>query len=314
MLLDVEKYHYQSRKKKKKPWRIILLVILLLASIAAVWIWRLDRRLRSVMQPELQESGLDELWNNRLYDEIISRSGEILAETPLDYRALVLKGFSSFYKAVSEISFEERVFYLDEAILSLRLARISDNSHWSSETVYVLGKAYYHKGKYFYDLAIRYLEEALRTGYSGEDIYDYLGLSYTQLNDRKRGLEYFLLAYEKNPTDLLMLTIAQNYFQLKMTEEAEEYLIRAINKTDDKAIEGKSRFLLGRLYFERGDYFKSENEYQEILELDPGSADAHYHLGEIYLKLNDLVKARSEWRKALIIAPSHYGAKLRYYK
>jgi len=123
-----------------------------------------------------------------------------------------------------------------------------------------------------------------------------------------------MLAYEKNPTDLLMLTMAQNYFQLKKTEEAEEYLIRAINRTDDKAIEEKSRFLLGRLYFERGAYFKSENEYQEILELNSRSADAHYHLGEIYLKLNDLIKARSEWRKALIIDPEHYGAKLRYYK
>ena len=314
MFLNIEKYHYRPRKKKKKRWKILAAVILLSVLIAAGWIYRVDRRLRSVMQPESQENGLPELWNNRMYDEIIYRSGELLAKAPLDYRALTFKGFSSFYKAVSKISFEEKILYLDEAVSSLRLARLSGNSNWSAETAYVLGKAYYHKGKYYFDLAIRYLEEALRQGYSGEDIYDYLGLSYTQLDDRKRGLEYFVLAYKKNPTDLLMLTMAQNYFQLKMTEEAEEYLIRAINRTDDKAIEEKSRFLLGRLYFERGAYFKSENEYQEILELNSRSADAHYYLGEIYLKLNDLVKARSEWRKALIIDPSHYGAKLRYYK
>ena len=29
--------------------------------------------------------------------------------------------------------------------------------------------------------------------------------------------------------------------------------------------------------------------------------------------MNDPVKARAEWRNALIIDPSHYGAKLRYY-
>jgi hypothetical protein len=33
----------------------------------------------------------------------------------------------------------------------------------------------------------------------------------------------------------------------------------------------------------------------------------------VYTKMNDPVKARAEWRNALIIDPSHYGAKLRYY-
>ena len=54
--------------------------------------------------------------------------------------------------------------------------------------------------------------------------------------------------------------------------------------------------------------------YNRILALDPNAADAHYYLGEIYLKMTDPVRARSEWRKALLIDPSHYGARLRYYR
>jgi Tfp pilus assembly protein PilF len=49
------------------------------------------------------------------------------------------------------------------------------------------------------------------------------------------------------------------------------------------------------------------------VKIDPQSADAHFFLGEVYAKMNDPVKARAEWRNALIIDPSHYGARLRYY-
>jgi hypothetical protein len=30
--------------------------------------------------------------------------------------------------------------------------------------------------------------------------------------------------------------------------------------------------------------------------------------------MSDLVRARAEWRKTLVIDPSHYGARLRYYR
>ncbi len=271
-------------------------------------------RLKFFSRPKVQGATLNELWSNRLYDEIIIRCNEALQNNPVDYFALVYKGFSYFYKSASEISLEDKIPNIEEAIVCLRRARLREDEAWRSETAYVLGKAYYHKGKYYYDLAIEYLTQALSAGYEGVDIYDYLGLSYNQLGMIEQGLEYFIKAVEIHPTDLLLLTVGQNYFELKRTAEAEEYLIRAINKTDDPAVTKKSRFLLGQLYFENKDFFKAENEYQQILKIDPRSADAHFYLGEIYQSMNDSVKARAEWRKTLIIDPEYYGAKLRYYK
>jgi tetratricopeptide (TPR) repeat protein len=110
------------------------------------------------------------------------------------------------------------------------------------------------------------------------------------------------------------LTLAQTYYKLSRIPEAEEYLIRTINRTEDVSIEEKSRFLLGQIYIDKEDYLKAENQYNMILEKDPRSADAHFQLGEIYAELGDSIRARSEWRKALQIDPSHYGARLRYYK
>jgi Tfp pilus assembly protein PilF len=68
------------------------------------------------------------------------------------------------------------------------------------------------------------------------------------------------------------------------------------------------------MFFDRKEYFKAEAEYLAVLARDPNSAEAHFYLGEIYAGLNDKVKARAEWRKTLLIDPSHYGAKLRYYR
>ncbi len=282
----------------------------------AVLAWRLDwiSRIAGRIQPEQELQSLSDLWQNRLYDEVISRCDAQLRGNPLEPMTLAYRGFAYFYKAVSEVTLEERIPYLDEAIVSLRRSKLDPVDRWTAEADYILGKAYYHKGKYYYDLTLDYLQAALAAGYQREDIYDYLGLAATQLDLLEEGLDYFQKALEINPTDLLLLTIGQTYLQLDRSKEAEEYLLRSVNKTEDTAVEIRARFLLGQMYFDREDYFKAEDQYSEILKLDPNSSDAHYYLGEIYSKMNDPVRARAAWRKALAIDPSHYGARLRYYR
>ena len=315
MFIDVNKYRYTSRRKQKKRWLIIPAAALLPALILLGRQLGLGERITSLLsRNRTQVSSVAELWNNRAYDEIIARCEETLSADPMDATALMYKGFSSFYKVVSGMDLEDNIPILEDAIVALRRAKLDETKRWAPETDYILGKAYFYKGQYYYDLAIRYLEQALASGYMGEDIYDFLGLAYTRLGMLGKGLDYFLKAIEINPTDLLLLTVGQNYFEMGQRADAEEYLIRTVNKTDDQAVEMKSRFLLGQLYYERADYFKAEKEYRQIIEMNPQSADAHFYLGEIYARINDPVKARAEWRKTLIIDPSHYGARLRYYR
>jgi tetratricopeptide (TPR) repeat protein len=315
MILNVERYRYQRRGRKPRLGWLVLLVIAVVAG-AGLLAWRFGagKVLSRLVHPQARSQSLAELWKNRLYDEIIANCDQTLRRDPLAGEALVYRGFSFFYKAVSESNLEDRIPFLDEAIGSLRRSRLAKDSPWPAETDYVLGKAYYHKGKYYYDLTLEYLKKALAAGYESEDIYDYMGLAATQLEQPEQGLEYFQKALDKHPTDILLLMIAQSYHELGQTRNAEEYLLRAINKTEDPAIEKKSRFLLGQIYYDRKEYLKAADEYQAILAQDADSADAHFYLGEVYSSLNDPVKARSEWRKTLIIDPSHYGAKLRYYR
>ena len=71
---------------------------------------------------------------------------------------------------------------------------------------------------------------------------------------------------------------------------------------------------MGEIYIQQNELLKAEEQYREIVELDPGSANAHFQLGEVYFEMNDIVRARSQWRKTLALDPTHHGAKLRYYK
>lgn len=314
MIANVQRYKIRVPKRKKR--RIVLIFVLISIAIV-VGIFGFLKILKG---SELFESrfekqlSLMDLWNNRSYDDIISRCDEILRKNPLDRTALAFKGFSYFYGAISEISLEEKIPLIDQAIIALRRAKLSGDERWEGEIQYILGKAYYHKGKYYYDLAIHYLEASLQSKFMGEDTYEYLGVAYTKLGDVLRGTEWLKKVVDQEKSDLVLLAISQNYLQLEQYENAEIYLLRALDNTEDPMIVENCRLALGGMYLENKRFDDAKMHYENILEMNPESADAHYFLGEVYLGLGDPVRARAEWRDALILDPSHYAAKLRYYK
>ena len=212
-----------------------------------------------------------------------------------------------------EVTLEDKIPYLDRAVVYLRKARLRENNPLAAEISYVLGKTYYHKGKYYMDLSIKYLEDSVAKGYTGDDTYKYLGLAYSEMGKNRESVDCFLKAAERHNEDNLLLAIAMGYYRLKEYHSCEEYLLRTLNFTKDTNIIQTARFLLGNMYKDKQDYIKAEEQYLQILKVNPRSADAHYHLGEIFEIMSDKVKARAEWRKTLEIDPSHYGARLKLY-
>ena len=312
MILNYDHYRTGQRRRGLRTILIPALSGILAVLIVLVFVLHIPSRLFGAGSPRQTPGKLPDLWKAERYDEVMAAAEAILKGDPLNPVALSYDGFASFYRAVSENALEEKMPFLDQAIVSLRRARLA-GTPFGGETDYVLGKAYFHKGKYYYDLAIASMESSLAKGYVQKDSHEYIGLAYTQLGDYEKGLGYFLTALKEDSGDLLLLTIGQTYYQMKRTGDAIDYLLRTLNKTEDKAIEERARFLLGQIYLDRNELFKAEEQYAAIVKIDPRSADAHFFLGEVYAKMNDPVKARGEWRNALIIDPSHYGAKLRYY-
>ena len=135
--------------------------------------------------------------------------------------------------------------YLDEAVVSLRRARLA-GTPFPGETDYVLGKAYFNKGKYYYDLAISSMESSVARGYVQKDS---LRVHRAGVQPARRLPEGAWTTSSRrcsdDPSDLLLLTIGQTYYQMKRTGDAVDYLLRTLNKTEDKDIEEQARFLLG---------------------------------------------------------------------
>jgi tetratricopeptide (TPR) repeat protein len=312
MILNYDHYRTGQRKRGRRTFLITFVggAVLVLVALAAVL--KLPSRLFDPGAVRQAPGKLPDLWKAGDYEGVISAADSLLKGDPLNSTALSYRGFACFYRAAAENALEEKLPYLDESIVSLRRALLV-GTPFKGEADYVLGKAYFYKGKYYYDESIAFMQSSIAKGYIQKDSNEYIGLAYTQLGEYDKGMEYFLTALKDDSGDLLLLTIGQTYYQMKRTADAIDYLLRTLNKTDDKAIEKRARFLLGEIYLDRNELFKAEEQYAAIVKIDPQSADAHFFLGEVYAKMKDPVKARAEWRNALIIDPSHYGARLRYY-
>jgi tetratricopeptide (TPR) repeat protein len=191
--------------------------------------------------------------------------------------------------------------------------RLYEKPPLPGEIDYVLGKAYYQKGRFYSDLSVRYMSFSLDKNFEGDDSYEYLGLAYNNIGEYDKSITYLLKASEENPSDLLYLVLAQTYYQTGDTAAAEEYLDRSINKSSDAGLTQTARALLGDIYMRRGEYLKAEAQYLKIIEQNPQNADSHFYLGEIYYNLGDPIKARASWRRAIWIDPNHFGAKTRLY-
>jgi tetratricopeptide (TPR) repeat protein len=250
------------------------------------------------------------LWKSGDFPGILKNTSVYLKKHPLDSFALTFDGFAAFYNGLNQPKNEDMLPFIDESIVSLRKALLIGYNPLKRDLYYVLGKAYYHKGYFYMDSAIQYLEAALKAGHDPSDVYEYLGLAYSQLTRYDKSVEMFQNALKTNQSDALYMTVAQSYIHMSDFSDAEKYLQQAIVITRDVTVEEKSRFLLGDMYVKQKEYQKAIDQYTSILTKNADSADAYYYRGLVYQEMGDTVRARAEWRKAIRLEPTHAGARL----
>ena len=174
----------------------------------------------------------------------------------------------------------------------------------------MLGKAYFYKDSasnyhYYADLAILYLNRALKDGYLADDIPEYLGLSYASLGMTMESISAFTQALLTRESDLLLLSIAEQYYNAGQAAAAEQYLFRISKECKEEKITDKAHLLLGKIYTGQKKFSEAEKEFDSILKKNENSADALCGLGVIYENMGDIIKARSYWRKALKVQVNH---------
>ena len=252
-----------------------------------------------------------EMWEKKQYSKIIDYGNTVLDKNPMDRNTLIFTGYAYFYQGISILDMEERNACMEKSVVMLRKALLTDGRD-NTNVMYVLGKAYYHLGYYYCDLAVKYLSEALRKGCDSRDIYEYLGLAYSKLDMSDHAVENFEKSLEVNPSDVLTLTLAQEYIKMGNLDKAGYYLDKA--GTDNAVLKEKKLILQGQRYLGLAEYDKAIEHFNKVLELNPGSADAYYYIGEVYEVKGDMQKAKAQWRKAYNLNPDHHKAKLKLFK
>jgi tetratricopeptide (TPR) repeat protein len=314
MILNSSRYAYHSRKKGRKRRYVFFFLFLFAAAFTAVLLTVILPALRAdrVAIPG-QETDIYTLWESGLYSEVATACRGLLQEDPMDPELLMYYGMAQYYRAYYENALEHKLPLLDEAISSLRRALLADPGPYRGEICYILGQAYYHKGAFYYDLTVEYIEKSLAEGYSGRNTHEYFAMAYGGLGNPEKELEHLLKAYETDPSDFILLSIGKTYLTLNEHELAKDYLLRCLNKTAVPNVEKECRFKLADIYIQNQEYLKAESQLEAIVALDPGSAEAHFQLGELYYRMDNIVKAVAQWKKTEAIDPTHYGAKRRLY-
>ncbi|MDR0732284.1 MAG: tetratricopeptide repeat protein [Treponema sp.] len=259
------------------------------------------------------------LWEAGAYAEAFEFSRLELSARPLDYLALTINGFSAYQLGIAQINSSDTLTYIDRCVWSLRKALLSGRPSNTGELYYVLGKAYYHKGPAFADLAVYFLEQAQALSFQAQDMCEFLGLSYASIKDYRSSIAAFAQVLEPAETgnsDLLLISIARSYMALGRDEggtltPAKPYLLRCIDTSRDSAAITTARLLYGEILMEEGSAGEAEMQYQLILDETGGNAEAYYQLGELYAARGDTARARAEWRRAVRLDPVHKKARLR---
>ncbi len=265
-------------------------------------------RMRTPLVPIPETARIEdslELWNRAEYESVIEVTSAHLAEYPIDGTALALRGFARFYRAVEIVDAETRQELLIGAVRDLRRTLLTEPDTLLPEIHYVLGKAYFTLGTFFYDQAIVELEQALTLGIDQLDLLEYLALSNRELGRYDDSIGYFEAAIERNNEIVHRLALADLLIGIQRNPEGDRLLRRVIDDTDDST-------LLQHAYLSLGQSLRGQNRteeaiesYGQLLEINASSAEAHYGLGETWLILGENERARFYWREAIRLDPNH---------
>ncbi len=298
--------------KRRNYWllRILRAAGILMAATGIIFfcLFLADRYFRT----HITLRGIQNAWKSRDYQTVYDDGRQFLQKHPFNNSALTYSGYAGFFLAVSQNDTYQAQNYLDSSINSMRAALYGASEQLRPQLEYMLGKAYFYKNTissyYYADLAVKYLELSRQHGYSAEDTAEYLGLSYAALGMTMESISAFTEALLVRESDSLLLSIAEQYYRAGEFSAAKQYLYRINSSTSNDEIMLKSRYLLGTICCDEGDYDGAMSEFNEVLRKDKNSADAHYGIGVIYEKQGNIVRARSEWRQALRIQANHPGA------
>jgi len=282
---------------------VLIFVLFFLLIAFSIFLFIYIRNSRDI--PSIKEIADD--WKTSSYTSVYLKSERLLKDDPFNPELLTFNGFASYYIYVSENEDATTLSYLENAIISLRQALHFANEKDVPKIAYILGKAYYQKGEYYADLALKYLEIAEKSQeiIQAEDLQEFKGMASLSLGNFEKAVNSFTKALKETSSPFLLYVVGETYMEMKDFQNAKQYFFQTITKTQDELLQLKCRYQIGVILFDEGDLEGAKREFMAILEKDEMSAEAHYGLGLVFEQEGEMIKARSEWRRALKANPLH---------
>ncbi len=300
-----------SSSRRRLPLGLLLLI---LAGIGlSITLWRGGVQFQEYLDHRRKPEILSQAWQNGEYRRTLRLSREILEEAPMKGEILVYAGFSSFYLGISQVSLEDKIPYMKDAVIYLRKALVAEDNPFPEETFYVLGKAYYERGHFYADKAYGYLKRASDKGYQAGDLTEYLASAAYRLKDYETSIAYFQKVAEDMNSPAVYKRIGEIYREQEKWDMAEKAYLTALAESSNPDFTLQVRNDLGQLYQRLKNWEKAIEQYEIILDNDPGEAEIHFQLGEAYYRNSEIARARAEWRNTVRINPDHTGARKRLY-
>nr|XP_027086549.1 general transcription factor 3C polypeptide 3-like [Coffea arabica] len=152
----------------------------------------------------------------------------------------------------------------------------------SPEVTRKLGDATLHYAHGRYGEAIGVFYEVIRLSPNLPDPYHRLGLIYNEMGDKKRALDFYMIAAHLTPKDASFWKLLVTWsIEQGDTGQARYCLSKAIT-ADPEDI--NLRFHRASLYVELGDYLKAADSYEQISQLCPDNVNVLQTAAQLYKK------------------------------
>jgi len=258
----------------------------------------------AIRQTERPQTAI-ELWTNQEYAEVVAVTTDQLTEYPLDSTALSLRGFSRFYLAMEEVAGDRRNQHLEGAVRDLRRVLLLPDIELAPEIHYILGKASFQRGEFFYDTAIDALERAHSLGIERLDLLEYLALASRDVGRVDAAVGYFREAIDVGDEPVHRIALAELLIREQRYDEADQLLRNVVRNSEDPTLVQDALLSLGESLRAQERLGDALQVYEQTLEINESSAEAHYGIGEVYLARGEPDRARFEWREAVRLNPNH---------
>lgn len=152
----------------------------------------------------------------------------------------------------------------------------------SPEVTRKLGDATLHYAHGRYEEAIRLCSEVIRLSPNLPDSYHRLGLIYSQMGDKKRALDFYMLAAHLTPKDVSLWKVLVTLSMELGDRGRSMYVLSKAIQADPDDVD--LRFHRASLYVELGDYRKAAELYEQILRLHPNNLEVLQTATQLYKK------------------------------